>query len=130
MKAQVVIISSYIAAVLVIITMITLYVMLYPWMGTFNVNYKQVNVLRIIREKTYWDPKELAMKISNVFGASYVYVNITGINIVNMQTIYQGTYNITPLNTPISQLTIFKYRCSRTLRNGTIYIYYIEVGYK
>ncbi len=130
MKSQTVIISSYLAAVLVVIIMVAMYVSLFPWMTSYNINYRRTNVLVIIREKTHWGAKELALNISSRLGADYVYVDIKAINIIDNTVVYEDRYNISLVDVPLKELTIFIYSYSRTTRNGTMYIYYVEVGYR
>ncbi len=130
MKSQTVIISSYLAAVLVVITLVAMYVSLFPWMTSYNINYRKTNVLVIIREKTYWTAKELALNISSRLGADYVYVNIKAVDIVDNSILYEDSYNISTADIPLNELTIFNYSYSRTTRNGTMLLYYVEVGYR
>ncbi|GEM_PF-2418448 len=129
-KAQSVIISSYLAAVLVVVVIIAMYAMLYPWMTNYTMNYRNINVLKVVREKVYWEPKELAMKISGDLGADYVYVHIKAVYIVNMSVLFEKSYKIVPYDVDLNKLMLYSYQFSRTIRNGTMYIYYIEVGYK
>lgn len=129
MKSQVVIISAYLAAILVVLIMLYLYVDIFPYTTTSFIEYRRINIIRLIRMKTRWNAEDLALRITES-GADYVYVNITAISFLNDTVVYNSTYIIEPVDIPRDKLTIFHYKYSKLTRDGIQYIYDIEVGYR
>ena len=129
MKAQTVVISAYLAALLIIMVSLYLYVSIFPYTTTSFIEYRRLNIIKLIREKTCWDARDLAIRISEN-GADYVYVNITVISFLNGTVLYRSSYVIKPVNVPMNELTLFHYQYSRLRRDGLQYIYDIEVGYR
>ncbi len=129
MKAQTVVISAYLAAVLVVMVSLYLYVEVFPYTTTGFIEYRRLNIIKLIREKTRWNAEDLAIRISES-GADYVYVNITVISFLNGTVLYNSSYMIKPVDIPMNKLTIFHYQYSRLTRDGIQYIYDVEVGYR
>ncbi len=130
MKAQTVLVAAYLSVVLAVLILAVLYFVIFPLSNNYSVTLREINVIRIIRGRSFWEPKELAMKISSKFGADYVYVEVTVIDIVSNTIKYHDSYNITPIGFRIDKLSVYRYTYSRMTRNGTMLIYRVEVGYK
>ncbi len=129
MKAQTVVISAYLAAVLIVLISLYLYVEVFPYTTTGFIEYRRLNIIKIIREKTRWNAEDLALRISEG-GADYVFVNITIISFMNGTLLYNTSYTIRPVDISMNKLTIFRYQYTRLTRDGILYIYEVEVGYR
>ncbi len=128
MRAQSIVISAYLAVIVFILVFAILYVLVYPKTTTKVFEYKQLDIIRLIRTKTYWSACELASSIASEFGADYVYVNITVVDLVDNEVINKTSCYRRPVNIREEELTYFVYHFTRLTRNGVMYIYDIEVG--
>ena len=128
MRSQAIVISAYIAALVFIATLIALYVVVYPRTTTKVFEYKQFDVVRIIRSKTYWNACELAETIASISGADTVKVNITIINILDNRVIDSMNCSREIVNVDRERLTYYSYHFTRLSRTGVMYVYDIEVG--
>lgn len=128
MKSQAIIISAYLASILIILLIITYYINILPYSTTINIRTRNYEVYSIIYSKVSWTARELAYTIIDELKASYVVVNITVINITDRQVNSTDYYSIIPNNQNVT--LIYEYNVSRLDDNGLFYSYYIKVGFR
>jgi len=130
MKSQSVMISAYIATVVLILALTITFVTIYPKSTSASFQYRQFDIIRFVKRKTYWEACELADAISGEYGADYIYVNITVYDLVDGRVVSVMQCRREPLGVPEEKLIMYNYHFSRLLGNGTMFIYDIEVGYR
>ena len=130
MRGQSVIISAYMATIVLILAFTILFVSIFPRTTTVSFQYRQFDIIRLVRRKTYWSACELADTIAADFGADYIRVNITVYDLINGNITMFTNCSRLPVNIPRQELIIYSYHFSRLLGNGTMFIYDVEVGYK
>jgi len=130
MRGQTVVISAYMATLVVILALTVLFVSIFPRTTSVSFQYRQFDVIRLVRRKTYWTACELADTVAAEYGADYVQVNITVYDLVEGREEGFMTCTRVPVNVPMEDLIMYNYHFSRLLGNGTMFIYDIEVGYR
>lgn len=111
MKSQAIVISAYLASILMILLVIIYYINIFPYSTTINIRTRNYDVYSIIYSKVSWTARELAYTIIDELEASYVVVNITIINITNCQVISTDYYSIIPRNQNVT--LIYEFNISR-----------------
>lgn len=130
MRGQSVIISAYMAALVLVLAFTVLFVSIFPRTTSVSFQFRQFDIVRLVRTKTYWTACDLAGAVADNYGADYVDVNITVYDLVHGKTLGTMRCIRKPLDVGRENLITYTYHFSRLLGNGTMYIYDIEVGYK
>ena len=127
MKAQFVVISAYMAVVLIITALTVIYVVILPHSQTYLSSYNNLEKIRnIVYSRVKWTAESLAREIYSQLNVKYVYVNITSYNISSNKLVSIDYYIIRPTsNEPLSYVV---YNFTTIDPQGIIYIYNIKVG--
>ncbi|RLG80877.1 MAG: hypothetical protein DRO13_02625 [Thermoprotei archaeon] len=130
MKSQAIIISAYIASLLIALTLLVLFTQIYPHTGGLRLEIYGQDIYRILSQRPYWDARDLAWEIKARTGAVLVRVNITAYDLITGRVVKTDHYAIEPANINLAEVYVKKYHYARTSRDAVLYTYVVEVGYR
>ncbi len=130
MKAQGILISAFIAASLLSLAVIILYLGIYSYTSSYHLVAYKNTIYDILTSKAQWDAKSLAETIADKTGASYVRVNITIYDLLTGRVISRDYYEISEVGVSPGSMNIRTYSYSVSTRDAYLYTYTIVVGYR
>jgi len=129
MRSQAVVLSAFVAALIIFIITSALFVLILPKSNIRVLEQRRIDIWRIIETRLNWSARELAETIAVTYGLEYIEVNITVYNILNNNTLIRDEYvSYEPLAVNKAQYTYYTYTYSVLTRDGKYIIYDIEVG--
>ena len=132
MRSQAIIISAYLAIVILSLILLFEFVYLIPFSSSRTERYSiQFYIRDIIESRGNWTAVELANAIANEYSVDYVNVTIIAYNVLNNNKIvYRDNAMYRDISMSLSNLIINKFSYSILYRNGYYVLYLIEVGYR
>lgn len=129
MRSQAVVLSAFVAALIIFIITSALFVLILPKSNIRVLEQRRIDIWKIIETRLNWSARELAETIAVTYGLEYIEVNITVYNILNNNTLIRDEYvSYEPLAVNKAQYTYYIYTYSVLTRDGKYIIYDIEVG--
>ena len=129
MRSQAVVLSAFVAALIIFIITSALFVLILPKSNIRVLEQRRIDIWKIIETRLNWSARELAETIAVTYGLEYIEVNITVYNILNNNTLIRDEYvSYEPLAVNKAQYTYYTYTYSVLTRDGKYIIYDIEVG--
>ncbi|MET1160148.1 MAG: hypothetical protein ABWW65_04225 [Thermoprotei archaeon] len=130
MKEQAVVISAYIAAVIIALTILVFMIQQYSSTGSYVLSSPEASIYSILTERIDWTARDLALEIQSRTGAVLVRVNISVYDLLGDRVVRTDYYAIEPLGVDLNELFIQNYTFARASRDAYLYTYYIVVGYR
>lgn len=128
MKSQAVMVSAFLASLLVILLVVFYYINIFPYSTTINIRMRNYDVYSIVLTKVAWSARELAYTLQNTLIADEVIVNITVINITENYIVKTDYYAI--ISQDVNVTLIYNFEISRLEDTGLFYKYTIRVGFR
>ncbi|AFK51644.1 hypothetical protein TCELL_1221 [Thermogladius calderae 1633] len=125
MKGQVQIIASIAAIGLLVAVASILYLNLLSGVSSYRVMEVGSNVYSVIGSKMTWSACELAYALKNSTGVSYVFVNVT---VIDLQTGRTLSVDYCELRSSQSSSYYRVYTYMRETRDGLVYFYVVRVA--
>uniref|UniRef100_A0A7C4H905 Uncharacterized protein n=1 Tax=Staphylothermus marinus TaxID=2280 RepID=A0A7C4H905_STAMA len=132
MKSQVLIISSYLAVILMVLTTLIYMVFILPFTTIrIETNSLSLDMYQILISRGEWTAEDLANTLIRRYKFEYVNVSIITYDILRNNSIVYRDYAVyIPVEFDKTSLIINRYTFSILYRNGYYKQYVIEVGYK
>ena len=132
MRSQAIVISAYLAIIILSLILLFEFVYLIPFANTRNESRSiHLYIQGIIESRGNWTARELANTIAEEYGVDYVNVTIIAYNILdNNRIIYVDNAVYRPVGISLDSLITNQYSYSVLYRNGHYVLYQIEVGYR
>jgi len=129
MRSQAVVLSAFVAALIIFIITSALFVLILPKSNIRILEQRRIDIWKVIETKLNWSARELAETIAVTYGLEYIEVNITVYNVLNNNTLIKDEYVLyEPLAINKAHYTYYTYTYSVLTRDGKYIIYDIEVG--
>lgn len=132
MRAQVTVLSAFLAAILVIIGLFTVFIHFIPLANT-KASYRSVrfDIERTVLSRTNWTARELVEELIAEYSPDYVNVSVRIYDVLdNNKLVYCDQATYTEYGIRVEDLQVYCYVITSLARNGYYIEYVIEVGYK
>lgn len=132
MRAQVTVLSAFLATILIIIILYTVFIHFIPLTST-KTTYRSVrlDIKRTVLSRTSWTAKELVEELITEYSPKYVNVSIKVYSVLdNNRLVYSDKATYTEHGVRVEDLEVYRYVITSLARNGNYIEYVIEVGFK
>lgn len=132
MRAQITVLSAFLASILIIITLFTVFIYFIPLTST-KTTYRSVrlDIERIVLSRTSWTAEELVEELIAVYSPEYINVSIKVYNVLdNNRLVYSDNATYTEHGIRAEDLQVYRYMITGLSRNGNYTEYVIEVGFR
>jgi len=129
MRGQIQVIASLLAFSILVFAIMVLYVNIYSYTTSFSIHERAASIYSIVKSRPSWNACDLAKELRQSIEASYVYVNITEVNILSGDVVKSEECSVNTSTTSQS----LSYRERKIYYVGTptatVIIYTVEVEY-